>query len=64
MKKVLKFEVKEGKTANCEHCLFGQLKYGGDGEDYWVCQNVFAEGILDCEDYDLSTLKFIGEEYV
>lgn len=62
MKKRLIFEVEEGTTKDCEHCKFGQCKYSITGEENWSCQNMFEEGVLDCEVYDLSTLKFIGEE--
>lgn len=61
-KKKLIFEIEEGKTKDCENCKFGQCKYGGNGEEYWVCLNVLDEEGLDCEKYDFSTLKFIGED--
>lgn len=50
MKKILKFEVEEGDT-QCGSCPFNLGRNCGD-----------RSCIIDCEAYDLSTLKFIGEE--
>lgn len=46
MKKILKFEVEEGDT-KCSQC-----------PEEIRCDRQ----LIDCKKYDLSTLKFIGEE--
>ena len=56
MKKILRFEVEEGRTPGCDGCPFNT-----------ICKEHYACGILniediDCDEYDLATLKFIGEE--
>lgn len=51
MKKRLIFEVEEGQT-QCSSCPFNLGRNCGN-----------RRCIIDCEAYDLSTIKFIGEEY-
>ena len=53
MKKILKFEVEEGQSQDCEICPFDGLIYTDP-----VCKVLK----LDCKKYDFSTLKFIGED--
>ena len=53
MKKILKFEVEEGKT-NCENCPFCASYYGEE-----ICPD--QDGNFNCKKYDFSTLKFLGE---
>lgn len=60
MKKILKFEVEEGMTPDCKSCKFSRLIDTDYGDDY-VCENGIDDTI-DCEKYDLSTFKFIGED--
>lgn len=50
MKKILKFEVEKGST-DCLCCPFWTIEFCGNEND-----------VFNCCEYDLSTLKFIGEE--
>lgn len=54
MKKILKFEVEEGNI-ECEKCPF-RVWY----RDEYICRD--KKGYFDCKKYDLSTLKFIGDD--
>lgn len=54
MKKRLIFEVEEGDTSCNDKCPFFTLTDFGE-----VCGN--KNDVFDCCDYDISTLKFIGE---
>lgn len=56
MKKKLIFEVEEGITNTCKICPFGVLRQ----DKGYYCRDT-TKG-LNCNNYDLSTLKFIGEE--
>lgn len=59
MKKQLIFEVEEGETPDCKSCKFSRLIELDYGDEY-ICENGLDD-IFDCEKYDLSTLKLIGE---
>ena len=59
MKKILKFEIEEGKTLDCKTCQFGRLFETNYGDEY-VCENGL-ENIFDCRKYNLSTLKLIED---
>lgn len=57
MKRILKFEVSSGETKRCDDCPF--------------CEDRDALGInckkpkgISCDQYDLTTLEFIGEEEI
>lgn len=67
MKKRLIFEVEEGETMECNSCAFSELVECDYDECYHnelhVCENGL-KSIFDCDKYDLSTLKFIGEEEI
>ena len=54
MKKKLIFEVEEGTCEDCARCPFDGTFDNGD----MICETLE----VDCQKYDLSTLKFIGEE--
>ena len=60
MKKRLVFEVEEGDTTSCEECTLSV--YDGDECVYRCCD--LADCKLSCKKYNLSTLKFIGEEKI
>lgn len=59
-KKRLIFEVEEGVTHCCKSCQLSKSIETDYGEDY-ICENGLID-ILDCEKYDLSTLKLIEDE--
>lgn len=51
------FEIEEGSCSDCDKCPFGPRPE----HQAYGCS--YAEEIsLNCDKYDLSTLKFIGEE--
>lgn len=54
MKKRLIFEVEEGTCEDCGYCPFNGTFNNGEV----ICE-ILGVG---CKNYDLSTLKFIGEE--
>lgn len=56
MKKRLIFEVEEGKTPGCDGCPFNTIY-----KERSACGILNIEDI-DCDEYNLTTLKFIGEE--
>lgn len=57
MKKILKFEVEEGKTTSCYSCPFSE-----DREVFGIkCKKPIG---ISCDKYDFTTLEFIGEEDV
>lgn len=60
MKKRLIFEVEEG-VIHCDNCPFGVGLGVIDGRVQYSCKD--AETYFDCNKYDLSTLKLIGEEH-
>lgn len=56
MKKFLKFEVEEGSCSDCDKCPFGPRP------EYQLHGCHYAERLsLDCDKYDLSTLKVIED---
>lgn len=59
MKKILRFEVEEGDTPSCEECKLSV--FDGD-ENVYRCCHLTDWGNLDCRQFNLSTLKLIGEE--
>ena len=60
MKKILRFEVEEGDTPSCEKCELSA--YDGEECIYNCCFLARREEKLNCAKYDMSTIKFIGEE--
>lgn len=61
MKKILKIEVEEGYTKECEKCPFGVFKHDWNlGIDEYTCNP--DKNPFNCGKYDLTTLKFIEDE--